>query len=167
MPPDSRIISPSARVVPAAVSPQAGMRYRAGALADPTGKLAAGCSTLLLLPSAAYGTASSLNPSVFSTQYINSMALDITVSAVSGGASPTFQFILERKDANGNWDSILSTLVGPAPPVTFSIDVGPFSVGYGGINTAQHAVFTQQARIRWVYNNNPTSYTFSVSVIGR
>lgn len=142
------------------------MKYRPVAPADPTGKLTMGCSTLLLIPPGAYGTASSLNPSVFSTQYINAMALDINISSSAGGTSPTISFILERLEPTGAWDPILNTLSGPLPPVVFSIDVGPFSLIYGGLNTAQHAEFTNTARIRWT-TSQPSTFTFSVSAIGR
>lgn len=148
------------------VAPVTGMLYRPAAPADPTGKLAMGCSTLLLIPPGSYGTASSLNPSVFSTQYISNMALDINISSSTGGTSPTISFILERLEPDGTWYSVLNTLSGPLPPVQFSIDVGQFSVGYGGLNTAQHNVFTQTSRIRWT-TSQPSTFTFSVSAIGR
>lgn len=150
----------------AIISPAGGMAYRPVAPADPTGQLVMGCSTLLLIPPGTYGTASSLNPSVFSTRYVNNMALDINISSSSGGTSPTISFILERQEPDGVWYNILSTLVGPLPPVQFSIDVGAFSIGYGGLNTAQHNVFTPFTRIRWV-TSQPSTFNFSVSAIGR
>lgn len=150
----------------AAVAPVTGMLYRPAALADPVGNMAMGCATLLLIPPGSYGTASALNPSVFSTQYVNAMALDINISSSTGGTSPTISFTLERLNPDGTWGNVLSTLVGPLPPVQFSIDVGPFSIGYGGLNTAQHEVFSQTSRIRWT-TSQPSTFTFSVSAIGR
>lgn len=163
--PDPNILTGQPGPSNSVVSPQGGMTYPVMAPADPTGKLAMGCSTLLAIPSAAYSTASTLNPSVFSTQYINATTLDISITASSGGTNPTVTFFYDRQGADGVWYNILST---PAtvPTVTYSIDVGPFSVTYGGTNTAQHNVFTQSARLRWT-TSQPSTITFSASVVGR
>ena len=119
---------------------------------------------LATLPSAAYTSAQS--PLAISTSTVDSLAVDISVTAVTGGTTPTAQFILERQGADTNWYSIFSSTAANAPFV-LTVDVGPFSLQFGGSNTAAHAVLTSAARLRWVYTGAPTSYTFSVSVIGR
>lgn len=164
--PDPNILTglPGAAAV---VSPQGGMQYPVMAPADPTGKLAMGCTTLLTLPSAAYGTASTANPSIFSTTYINSLAVDINITAVTGGVSPGYSYLFDRQGADGVWYNVFTTANGTAIPAQYSIDTGNFSVAFTTSNTAQHCVLTNQARMRWVYAGTPTSFTFSMSVIGR
>lgn len=133
-------------------------------LVSSAGDAAAGKS-LVALPSAAYTAAQS--PAVFSTVGVSELAVDITVSSVTGGTSPTLQFFLERQAADGLWYLILNTPPGATSPTSFTFDVGPFSLAFGGTNSAQHMVFTSQARLRWTYAGSPTSFTFSASVFGR
>lgn len=151
----------------AAVSPQPGMQLPAFAPADPTGRITCGAQVLLAMGSAAYGTASS--PQLFSTMYITYAALDMTLTSVAGGTAPTVNFFLERQGADSNWYQILSTSA-QSTAQTVSVDISP---GLNGVvqgplsSTVQHNVFTQAARLRWVFGGGATAATFTASVIGR
>lgn len=163
---------------PALVSPQGGMAYPVHAPADPTGKMITGAVTLFSLPSAAYTSA--IPPAAtFSTMYITSAAYDATVTAFTGGTSPTITFLFDRQGADGNWYPILPpsgggvvTLSGTG--LTASVDIGLLaqSISGGGVSSvygAAHNVFTPTSRVRWSIGGSPaaTSVTFSLSVIGR
>ena len=64
------------------------MLFPVTATADPTGKILNGCSQLLYLPSASYGTAIPA-ACTFSTQYINYCTFDISVTGFTGGTQPS------------------------------------------------------------------------------
>lgn len=160
---------------PAKVSPQAGMTYPVAAPADPTGKIFTGCTLLMYLPSAAYGSAT-IPYYPFSTQYITNCSFDATVTAFTGGSSPTITFVFERQGADGNWYPILplsgSGVVTVSVPTTVSLDIGLIaqSITGGGpspVYGAAHSVFTPTSRVRWAYAGTPSSVTFSLSLYGR
>jgi hypothetical protein len=162
---DSRI----SNAVPGApyVTPSgAGFPFQSDVLVNGDAYLDKGARSLCYLPSAAYGTAA-VASATFSTEFVSSVALDITVTSISGGTSPTLQYYLDRQGLDGNWYNILTTNPGITAPVVFTIDVGDLSVAFGGINTAQHAVLTYAARLRWTYASGGTVATFSASVEGR
>jgi hypothetical protein len=122
-----------------------------------------GISELYVHPSSAE-TAATGAPE-FDTTLIQSVALDITVSALTGGTAPTITFFLERLGLDGKWYPIFSPTAVSAPG-TISADIGAFSLA---VATATHAVFTKKARLRWAFGGtaNPTSVTFSASIVGR
>ena len=124
-----------------------------------------GSKVLLAMPQAAYDASTS--PRQFSTAELENLAWDLNVVSFAGGTSPSITFILERLTANGDWSQILTTgTIGSA--TNWGIDIGPGFATFAAPNTlTQHAVLTDQGRIRWVLAGAPTSVTFSVSIMGR
>jgi hypothetical protein len=126
-----------------------------------------GARSLCYLPSASYGTAIPAS-ATFSTEFVSSMALDITSAGVSGGtASPTVAFLLDRQGLDSNWYNILTTSTAGTAPTSYSIDVGDFSIQFQGTNSTQHAVFTYVARLRWTFASGGTGVSMSASIVGR
>lgn len=130
-----------------------------------------GAVTLITLPSAAYTSAVPAACTV-STDGITYGALDITLTAFTGGSAPTIQYYLERQGADGAWYQLLTTGALNSAPQTISIDISPGlsnQVQAPLTSTSQHAVFSHTARLRWVLAGSvaPTSVTFSASLIGR
>ena len=165
--PDPAIQTSAGSNARAVVSPQAGMYYPVSVPADPTGRVTCGASALVTLPNAAYTSGQS--PVVFSTAYITNIALDISVISFTGGTTPTIQFILERQGADGTYYNVLQSQTFSSAG-TNTVDIGPgFANSFSPPNGEQHAVFTQQARLRWVFGGTapPTSVTFSASAVGR
>ena len=103
------------------------------------------------------------------TRFVASLAVDINVTALTGGTSPTIQFWVDRLGADSNWYNVwTSGTTGVA--ALYSVDIGAFSLNYSYPTTqAQHAVLTGTTRFRWAFGGtaNPTSVTFSASVVGR
>lgn len=115
---------------------------------------------LVNLPPAARTAGASI---VFSTNQVTYIALDTTVTALTGGTSPTIQFTLDRLGADGVWYNVwTSTTVGS--PATNSMDIGPGLTNAAG---SQHAVFTTQGRFSYIFTGTPTSITFSATLLGR
>lgn len=113
------------------------------------------------LPLAAYTTAGS--PIVFDTSRWVYGALDINLTAFTGGTTPTIQFGLDRLGADGVWyNSYASSVLNSA--TALCIDFGP---GFATVGSAIHHVFTTQGRLTWAITGAPTSVTFSMSMIGR
>lgn len=107
----------------------------------------------------------------FDTSHITSAAFDLTVSAITGGTSPTVTFLVERLGADGAWYQILSTS-GITGALVVSVDISPALTGSYSAppgSAQQHAVFSQTGRVRWVFGGSvpPTSVSFSASFIGR
>jgi hypothetical protein len=139
--------------------------FQSAVLTNGDAYLDKGARALCYLPSANYGTAIPAAASLFSTEFVSSMALDMTISALAGG-TPTATFLLDRQGLDGNWYNILTTAAATAA-TSYSIDVGNFSLAFGGTNTAQHSVFTYNGRLRWTFGGGGTGVTFSASVVGR
>lgn len=138
------------------------------ALTDGEGNLvgsSAGALTFLTYLSAAQASANA--GTSFPTTGVTSLAVDVNVTAFTGGTGPTVTFFVERLAADGAWYRVWTSpaisAVGP-----FSGNIGP---GQSGTATATQswvaAVLTGTARFGWVFANAPTSVTFSASVIGR
>jgi len=114
---------------------------------------------LLTLPSAARATYSS-GPIATDTQYgqVQLIDLDINVTALTGGASPTVTFKVSRVEADG----VLYQLY---QPTALSV-AGSFSqtIGPGGQTAADLGT---QFQIDMIVTGAPTSITFSGNVIAR
>lgn len=87
---------------------------------------------------------------------IESIALDINITAVSG-SSPTLQFFVDRKGADGIyysiWQSPVLSTTGQA-----STTIGAFCV----VDQSLGAL----VRIRWTIAGTSPSFTFSISILG-
>lgn len=118
--------------------------------------------TLLGLPSTAQ-TASNTGIT-FSTLTVAAIALDITVTALTGGTAPTITFFLDRLGADGVWYRE-ETSAAVSAPGTVSAILGPFAASAGVFSS----VWTTQARFGWTFGGSvaPTSVTFSASIVGR
>lgn len=108
----------------------------------------------------------------FDTSNWTYAAWDMTLTSFTDGAAPTISFFLERQGADGNWYRIGATGALNSAPQTISVDISPGlngSVSGPLSSTVQHNVFTQTARLRWVFGGGTpaTSIAFSASIIGR
>jgi hypothetical protein len=87
---------------------------------------------------------------------IRHIALDISITARSG-TSPTIQFFIERKAADGSYSAIWqSSLINSAPPISVNVSIGPsftFPESLGGT-----------IRLRWTIAGTTPSWTFSASI---
>lgn len=127
---------------------------------DGTATLGGGASTFITYLSAAQAAA---NAGVsFSTAGVSTLAVDLDVTAFTGGSSPTIAFFIDRQGADAvwyrTWTSAALSAAGPVSQV-----IGPFAAATG-ITTA---ALTGTARFGWSFTGAPTSVTFSASVIGR
>lgn len=129
---------------------------------------------LVQFPSSAPNIVTGSGSATFSTNQVTYIAMDLTVTAITGGAtSPGIQFFVDRLAADGvTWSNIVNFTITSAvsPNNATTLDLGPgFAAFSGGTNGTQHAVFTTQGRLRWalVGGTPPTSVTFSTSLIGR
>lgn len=86
------------------------------------------------------------------------LAVDINITTNSG-TSPTIQFFLDRKGADGVHYMIWSSSV-----ITTTTGIISASIG-AGCNTNQS--FGSFARLRWSINGTSPSWTFSASIIGK
>ena len=112
--------------------------------------------TLLSVPSAARATYSS-GPIATDTAFgqVQLVDIDITVTAITGGTSPTVTFKVSRLDAFSNLDQVWQpTAISAAG--SFSQSIGP------GEQTS--ADLGDQFQIDMVLTGAPTSVTFSLSV---
>ncbi|HCT79265.1 MAG TPA: hypothetical protein DGT23_22430 [Micromonosporaceae bacterium] len=101
----------------------------------------------------------------FDTSKVGRGALDINVKTITGGTTPDITFHVDRLGGDGIWYPVASTAALTATgPVSLSICD---AVADGA--DAQHAVFTTQARVRWVFAGGvpATSIAFSGSFYGR
>lgn len=101
----------------------------------------------------------------FNTANIRAAALDVNVKTITGGTTPDITFHVDRLGGDGIWYSVASTAaLTAAGPVSLSITD---AVADGA--DAQHAVFTSQARVRWVFAGAvvAASILFSGSFYGR
>lgn len=145
-----------------------GNLLRSTAAGDGTSFLG-GAVNLVTLTAAGGPYTAAQSPSTFSTAGVSSLAFDVTVTSFNGGTAPSIQFFIDRLGADGVWYNILQSQTFTAAG-TNSADIGPgFSNSFSPPNGVQHAVLTQQARLRWVFAGTaqPTSVVFSASVVGR
>ena len=88
---------------------------------------------------------------------VRRIAIDITITAVSGG-SPTIQFFLDRKGADGIyyplWQSNSTGVTGQ-----ISTSIGSFAAYNQALGAA--------LRFRWIITGSTPSLTFSASIIGK
>lgn len=92
-------------------------------------------------------------------------ALDVNVKTFTGGTTPSIQFFVDRLGGDGIWYPAANTAaLTAAGPV--SIEISP-AVADG--TDAQHMVFADQVRVRWVFAGAvaATSIDFSGSLYGR
>ncbi len=91
---------------------------------------------------------------------VTMLAVDVNVTAITGGTAPTVQFLLDRQGVDNIWHTVWTGSALSAAG-TASVSIGP------GLPT--NSVLTRAARLRWVFGGTvaPTSVTFSASIIGR
>lgn len=129
-------------------------------------------SSLGIVGLAITGSQTASGNQVFDTTNWTYAAWDMTLSSFTGGTNPTINFFLERQGADTNWYQIGTTGALNSAPQTISVDISPAlngSIAGPLTSTVQHNVFTQTARLRWVFGGgaNATSIAFSASIIGR
>jgi len=108
----------------------------------------------------------------FNTAGVTAVAVDATAYAQAGGTTPTLTLAIDRQGADGQWYQVWTSGAASLAsfPATVTANIGPYSGTYAaGTVNFQAAVFTNQARLRWLFGGAPapTSVTFSASVIGR
>lgn len=128
-----------------------------------------GPQVLLSLPSASYPAS---NAVTFQTSSVQNIALDMTITSLTGGTSPAITLFVERQGTDANWYPVISpsgVTFSSGFPQQVSIDVGTFSLTASGPfnSAAQHNVTTYTGRIRWTTTGSPTAVVLSASVIGR
>lgn len=95
---------------------------------------------------------------------VNKIAVDINLKTLTGGTSPTVTFNIQRKDANGNYQTLLSSAA-----VNAVGQVAPISVGPGVAEVANKKasdLIGNTVRISWTVAGGPTGATADISVIG-
>lgn len=94
------------------------------------------------------------------TRLTSALGVDINVTALTGGASPSITFILQRQNGDGTWVAIWSPAAIAATGVT-SANVSPYNP-----TAAQNAVLGSAAQLLWRFTGAtpPTSVTFGVTV---
>ena len=99
----------------------------------------------------------------FDTTHITSAALDVNLTALTGGTAPTLTFSLQRLGADGVWYTAWTQAAAMSATGPASFELGPSSPA------AQLVIFTTQARLVWTFGGTapPTSVAFSASLIGR
>ena len=111
-------------------------------------------TTILNKASAAHTSSGDFGDLAVST--CRRIAVDINITAVSG-TSPTIQFFIDRKDANGFYYNIWSSnTVSASTPI--STTIGAFAA----INQALGST----VKLRWTITGTSPNFTFSASVIG-
>lgn len=112
-------------------------------------------------------TVPNVGDTVLTTPF-TALAVDLSITAFTGGTSPTVKFFLNRLGADGLWYPMWAPAVGLSAAGTVSVNVGP---GQSGTATATQiwipSVLTTQAQFGWTFTGSPTSVTFSASVVGR
>lgn len=99
------------------------------------------------------------------TDRCKAAALDVNVSALTGGTAPTIQFFVDRLANDGIWYEAASTAAISAVG-NVSLDIAESVADSTGI---QHMVFTNRCRVRWVFAGTVVadSIAFSGSLYGR
>ena len=112
----------------------------------------------------AAATASGASDS-FDTSRIGRAALDVNVKTITGGTTPSIQFFVDRQGGDGIWypaaNTAALTAIGPV-----SIEISDSAADAAD---AQHMVFGNLARVRWVFAGAVVadSINFSGSFYGR
>jgi hypothetical protein len=111
---------------------------------------------VLNLPSAARATYSS---GLLNVDSYNMLAIDFSITAITGGLVPTVSFRISRQGVDGVLYPIFTTtavsVIGLIPPISF----GP------GSSNAQ--MFGDQVQVDMITTGSPTSVTFSASIKGK
>lgn len=94
------------------------------------------------------------------TRLCSALGVDINVTALTGGASPSITFILQRQMGDGTWANIWSPAAIAATGVT-SANISPYNP-----TAAQNAVLGPATQLLWKFTGAtpPTSVTFGVTV---
>lgn len=100
------------------------------------------------------------NSGTLNTTNVNRIAVDVNLTALTGGTAPTVTFFLDRQGLDGTWYQVWSSGAKSAPAAVST------SVGDG---CTVSEVIGAAVRLRWTFGGtvNPTSVTFSVSILGR
>lgn len=93
------------------------------------------------------------------TQFASALGIDINVTAITGGASPTITFFVERIDGYGAPFAIWSPTA-VAAPGKLSANISPYNP-----TAAQNAVLGTACQLRWTFGGAtpPTSVTWSAT----
>lgn len=102
----------------------------------------------------------------FFTVGYSSLAVDVNVTAFTGGTSPSVTFFINRLAGDGLWYPVWNSgAISTVKSVSASIGPGQSggSAGAGGFS----GVLTTQAQFGWTFSGTPTSITLSGSVAAR
>lgn len=126
--------------------------------------LGAGGYPAVQLPSQAQAAG---NSETIATAAFSSLAIDINVTAFTGGTSPSVTFTLARVGSDGVAYPVWSSgAISSASKMSASIGAG-FTGGTGGQGAGGFPVaLTASAIFAWTFAGAPTSVTFSASVVG-
>jgi hypothetical protein len=105
----------------------------------------------------------------FSTVGLSSLAVDINLTAFTGGTTPDITFFVERQGTDTVWYRIWqSAAKTTAAKLDVTIGASTPTVA-AGANVAQGvtAGLTSTARFGWSTTGAPDSVTFSASIVGR
>lgn len=105
----------------------------------------------------AVNVAAAGNTADFDTKYFERVAVDIQLATLTGGTAPAVTFIVERKDANGNYITLFSFTALTAVGFT-SQDIGP------GLQT--NKMVGSAIRLRWTVTGAPATATANLSILG-
>lgn len=88
-----------------------------------------------------------------------SLALLVSLTALTGGTAPTVTFSLDMADAFGVWHSLGSVVLD-------AVEAGQLHVGQFG---ASPVVLTDQVRVSWALGGTapPTSFGYKATLFGR
>lgn len=125
---------------------------------NPSTALAIGRAATVVALGASAARTTSGNSGDLAVGMYTELAIDANLSAVSG-TSPTIQFFVDRKGADGSYypiwqQSSASTAIGQ---VSTSIGAG----------CSSNQAFGSTIRLRWTIGGTSPSWTFSYSIIGK
>ncbi|MCX5209814.1 hypothetical protein OG689_11010 [Kitasatospora sp. NBC_00240] len=129
-----------------------------------------GAAISLTYPTSARA-ADNAGDSVDTTKY-SALAIDVSVTAFTGGTTPGVTFFLDRLGADGVWYPVwtsgsLTTTGKRSASVGDGMTGGTVTAGVGTGPGAFPAALTTQARFGWTLSGSPTSITFSASLVSR
>lgn len=139
------------------------------ALSDGEGNLTYGGSGATAYSLASAAQAATNTGTQFNTAPFSAIALDINLTAFTGGTTPTVTYFVERQGLDGIWYRVWqSASQNAAAKLSVTIGASTPTVA-AGANVAQGvtAGLTSTARFGWSSTGTPTSITFSASVVGR
>lgn len=120
--------------------------------------MAIGRNTAVLLNQASAAQTTNGNSIDLVCDQYDQLAFDFNVTAFTGGTSPTVQFLIERKGADGTYYPIYTSAAIAAIGLT-SVSIGP--------GLPNNAAIGNFVRMRWVFTGAPTSVTFSASILAK